>query len=107
VEVSLSKGSVIRLFVAPALDCFPLLDVLVEKGSVRTKVEVVSLELSEPPDSAFKIPEGYREVSPLEFDALWRERFNGRPYFSAQEATRFEFLYQRGKARSKKQVVRE
>jgi hypothetical protein len=87
-----------KLRVAPELQCFPLLDLLIENGVAVTKKEVVSLDLGRPDPAAFQIPPGFREVSPMQFEELYQKRFRGGSYFGKEEAARQEREYQEAKA---------
>ncbi len=97
-EVELvSPNQTHKYWVAPELDCFPLLDVVIQKGMVRTKEEVISIEFGDPDPSAFRIPPGYVEVSPLQYEELWKKKY-GRSYYGEEQAQTLERKYQEGKA---------
>ena len=101
VEESKTENLKKKLWVAPDLDCFPLLDLLIEKGEVRTKEEVLSLEFGEPDPGAFRVPSGSVYVNPLQFEERWKKRFNGQSYYGdPQLAEKVERRFQDAKARS-------
>lgn len=56
-----------KKWVAPELACFALLSLLIEPGNiVRTREEVLSLELGEPDPRLFEIPSDVEWITPLE-----------------------------------------
>jgi hypothetical protein len=107
VEDKWSENLSMMSWVAPVLECFPLVRLRIDKGVVRTMTEVLSVEFGEPDPSAFRAPPGYVEMSPLEFEELWKKKYNGRRYYSNDEqALKVEHDYQAGKARSKRPTVK-
>jgi len=100
VEQPMSANAGARLWVAPELGCFPLLDLYMEKGETRTKREVVSVTPGDPDPVVFQVPSGYIEVGPLQFETLWKKRFHGRSYAGDRDAAKAELAYQAAKARS-------
>lgn len=86
---------VLRLWVAPDLNCFPLRRTAVENGVRVEEVVVESIEVGEPPASVFKAPEGYEPVSPKEFEARYRAKFPGQQQMSDEIVERLEQSYQR------------
>lgn len=87
-----------RIVVAPELACYPLLDLLFERGVFVTKTEVLSLQFGEPDASAFQVPPGYKQVSPLELENLWRAKYN-QPHLGDKLAGQLEQEYEEGRAR--------
>ena len=73
---------------APDLQRFPLLDLLIENGELRTKKEVLSIEFGEPDAAAFRVPAGFQVVGPVKFDELWRQR--GHSHFGEEKAKQLE-----------------
>jgi hypothetical protein len=107
VEDKWSETLSTRRSVAPELECFSLLDVHIEKGVVRTIREVLSVQFGEPDPGAFRSPQEYVDVSPLEFEELWKGKYNGRRYYGNDEqALRTQYEYQAGRARSKRPAVK-
>jgi hypothetical protein len=98
IELPYSSRRKAKMRVAPELECFPLLDLLIENGVAVTRIEVVSLDLGDPDPAAFHIPPGFREVSPMQFEELYQKRFRGGSYFGTEEAARQEREYQEAKA---------
>ena len=99
VERKLTDGLTVRRWVAPELQCFALLDLLVEKGEVRTKNEVLSIQFGEPDPAAFRVPAGYKIVDPLQFEDLWKQRTNGRDGFGDEGAQKLQREYEEGRSR--------
>jgi len=99
--VEIAAGLDTKLWVAPELECFPLLELLIEDGVVRTKEEVLWLEFGEPDSNPFLIPSGFVEVSPLQFNELRKQRFQGRSDYREEELLqKLERDYQYGLSKS-------
>ena len=98
-ENRLSAKLKARTTVAPDLGCYPLADLLFENGEVRIQIEVVSLELGDPDASAFPVPPGTKEASPLEVEELYKDEFNGYGLLGADLARKLEIEYREGRMR--------
>ena len=81
------------------MQCFALLDLIVEKGEVRTQNEVTSLKMGGPDPAAFQVPGGYKIVSPVGFEELWKKKYDGRNYFGEKALGRLEREYEEGRSR--------
>jgi len=99
VERKLTDGLTVRRWVAPDLQCFALLDLLIEKGEVRVKKEVLSIQFGEPDPAAFRVPAGYKIVDPLQFEDLWKQKYNGRDAFGEKGAQKLQREYEEGRSR--------
>ena len=99
-EYKIGRAMVSRDSIAPELGCFVLQHLLVDRGEVRAIEQVTQITLGEPDQAAFRVPAGYTEVSPLEFEARWKQLF-GQDYYGAAQAKRLELEYQQGKARQR------
>jgi hypothetical protein len=77
VEVEKTDRSVTKEWVAPDLQCYALKRTYVEDDELRTKIEVVSIDLKEPEPKVFEPPAGYELVSPLEMENRYRVKFPG------------------------------
>ncbi len=98
VERKLTDQLTVRRWVAPDLQCFALLDLLIEKGEVRTKKEVLSIQFGEPDPAAFRAPAGYKIVDPLQFEDLWKQKYNGRDAFGQKGAQKLQREYELGRS---------
>jgi hypothetical protein len=99
-EEPLGRASVMRRTVAPDLGCFSLQTLDIDSGVVRTITQTTQLNFGEPDEEAFRVPDGYAEVSPLEFNARWRGLF-GHDFFRPVQAQKLEQEYQQGKERQR------
>lgn len=99
-ENVISEAENQKVWIAPELECYPLLELLIENGEVRNKSEVLSLEIGEPDPALFRIPSGYTEVSPLQYEELYRKRFPGDKYYDDVQAAKLERQYQEGRAKA-------
>lgn len=98
VERKLTDRLIVRRWVAPELQCFALLDLLIETGEVRTKDEVLSIQFGEPDPAAFRVPGGYKILDPLQFEEIWRQKYNGRDGFGDIRAQKLQREYEEGRA---------
>lgn len=94
VERKISAKLTEKLWVAPQLQCFPLQELFIEGGRVISKQEVTELSMGNPDPELFSIPRQYALVSPVEFEARWKEKFKGRSYLGEEQARRREARYQ-------------
>ncbi len=99
VERKLTDQLTVRRWVAPELQCFALLDLLIEKGEVRTKKEVLSIQFGEPDPAAFRAPAGYRIVDPLQFEDLARQESYGHDGIGEERAQKLQREYEEGRSR--------
>ncbi len=98
IESQVSPNLITRRWVAPDLQCFELLNLLIEKGEVRTKKEVLSVQFGEPDPEPFRVPAGYRIVDPSQYEELWKKKYNGRDYFGEKALARLQREYEEGRA---------
>lgn len=99
VDQVISEKTVLRLWIAPDLECFPLRRSLEVNGVVKTKLEAISLQVGDPAPALFEIPAGYSNVSPMQFEERWRRRFCGRHHYSDDDVRAREQKYQAAKIR--------
>lgn len=76
-----SDADTTDLWVAPALDCYPLKKSEKFKSGSHNEFTVLSIEEGEPSASTFEIPSGYVESSPLEIEAAYVAKFPGHVLF--------------------------
>jgi hypothetical protein len=88
-----------RSWISPQLDCFPLQSTSTKDGVVSYTEEVSVLDRREPDRDLFSAPSDYVDVSPLEFEERWQQRYGGREYFGNSRALALELKYQDAKAR--------
>jgi hypothetical protein len=100
-EVDGASGSdKTKLLVATELNCFPVLDLLLVDGEVRTKEEVLKLQLGEPAPAGFVVPAGYDFLSPAQFEERHKKQF-GAGYYGDVLVKRLEDKYQQAKAKGR------
>lgn len=96
VEVEHTERSLVKSWVAPALQCFALRHVEFIDGNLRQKWEIGSLQQKEPDPSMFGPPEGYELVTPIELEKRYQAMFPGSELYGRFAAT-MEERYQRAK----------
>ena len=89
-EDRITPKLIARTWMAPDLQHFSLLDLLIENGELRTKKEVLSIEFGEPDAAAFRVPAGFQVVGPVKFDELWKQRYGGQSHFGEEKAKQLE-----------------
>lgn len=93
-----------RIWVAPELGCFGLKVVEADAARTRRIIEVLSVRLGEPEAWVFEVPSGFPLVTPLELEALTKQRF-GRGGWGDAVAERLERKYWQDKARLERRLV--
>ena len=91
----------IKLWVAPDLDCFQMKRLHTKNGIIREMDEVESIRIGEPDSAMFDVPQGYSQVSPAEFEALYRKRFPGTQFYGDEMLKRKEAWHQQALAKAK------
>lgn len=93
VEEEHTERSLVKSWVAPALQCFALRHVEFIDGKLRQQWEIDSLQQKEPDASTFGPPEGYERVSPIELENRYQAMFPGSELYG-RFATAMEERYQ-------------
>jgi hypothetical protein len=78
-----SSSGTLASWIAPDLDCFPLMETYTSTRGPRNERVVTRVDLGEPPESLFAIPDEYTERSPFELDAVWAAQYAGRTFWGA------------------------
>lgn len=65
-------------WIAPDLDCFPLVETYTSRTGNRNERIVTLLEFGEPAEVLFAIPPDFIEVSPLQQEALYNAKYPGK-----------------------------
>jgi len=89
------EGVSVESWVAPALDCFPLLETETFPSGSRNTRTVYRIEPGEPPDSLFAIPPDYVLRSPQQLDAEYKFKF-GVPFWGEPAVSNVQRRYERG-----------
>lgn len=100
VEVDRGERSVTTEWVAPELQCYALRHTYVENGELRTKLEVVAIEVKEPDKKSFEPPAEHELVSPIEQEDRYRTMFPAHELFG-RHTYELERSYQFGLAAAK------
>lgn len=94
-----SKTETVEVWLAPALNCFPLRKTFSMAAGSRTEITTRAISLSEPPASAFEPPLDYVERSPAQVQAAYRARFGARSLWSEEMLQRLEERYWKHRGR--------
>ena len=74
-------GTVLASWIAPDLDCFPLMETYTVPGSTRSETVVTRVDRGEPAESLFAVPPDFVEVSPAQLEALHGAKYPGHAFW--------------------------
>lgn len=89
----------IEKWVAPDLDCYPLRKSEWSQSGSHNETEVTKLEIGDPPESILEVPPGFLELSPLQMETLYTNRYPGYSLWGAKVAAAIEERYAKSQSK--------